>query len=85
MPLNLQCRICGARHTVVYRPTKRRFLCDECAAETPDKLSQEDFERIYWEGRADEVGSAIRREFYQDYLNWSRSLEAYIEDTRSPE
>lgn len=63
----MSCRVCGSEKSE-YVPTRRMSLCEICLADTPAKVSREEFEREYWDGQPEEVPSGVRISFWQDYL-----------------
>jgi len=79
----MYCRICGSEKDVKFYPAKRQSLCKWCAADTPSKLSRDEFEKRYWGAEVDTVPTFFRREFYSDYLASDCDMEKYIDQTTS--
>jgi hypothetical protein len=77
------CRICGSEKGTEYRYTRHQTLCAACAAETPEKVGRDEFERRYFGPEAGVVPSSIVRDFYDDYLASTDDLDGYIEHTTS--
>jgi hypothetical protein len=61
------CRVCGDERTARYRVRSRMVLCDACHKDTPAKVARAEFERLFWDGLADNVALAVRNEFWDDY------------------
>ena len=78
----MACHICDTERAE-YRPECRQVLCVACHENTAPKVGREEFERVYWQGKAEEVPYGIRREFYADYLVSTCDLQGYIVSTTS--
>jgi ribosome-binding protein aMBF1 (putative translation factor) len=63
----MYCRICGDETSTAFRARSGMILCPSCHEDTPAKVSRTEFELDYWEGQAETVPTAIRREFWEDY------------------
>jgi hypothetical protein len=77
------CRVCGAEDvSTFYRNKQRQTLCDSCAGDTPPKVSRDEFEKAYWLADGGELPCySVRKEFYEDYLRSTHTLEEYINRT----
>ena len=65
--------------TVCANATDNAMMCDQCADETPDKMSRAEFDIKYW-GVSDwgDVPECTRREFYSDYRVSKHTLDEYV-------
>lgn len=79
----MYCRICGTEDNVKYYHNLLQSVCRGCGKGMPDKVSREEFYLQYWGENYQEVLSAIRKEFYEDYLHSSDDVESYIKGTVS--
>ena len=75
-----QCWICGDEHTARFRPRLRRTVCDGCAHGMKPKVSRERFDEVYW-GPESGIPESTRREFYEDYLSSTGTLDEYMAAT----
>jgi uncharacterized Zn finger protein (UPF0148 family) len=80
----MHCRICGDETATAYRPRSGLILCPSCHEDTPAKVDRETFDRDYWDGQAETVPPAIRREFWEDYrASRYSSVADYLSATTS--
>lgn len=75
----MYCQICGDENSQYY-PAKRQSLCKYCAEDTPKKAGKMSFDKFYWD-KPGEVPKAIKRDFYEDYLRSTCTLNQYKEQT----
>ena len=75
------CAICGDESGVKYYPGKYNALCPSCAVDTPDKIHRDNFNVAYWGKGWEDVPQSTRREFYDDYLASTCTLDEYIKQT----
>lgn len=73
----MQCRVCGADTAKCYQG-KRLTLCDVCKWDTPDKVSRDMFDRLYWGINYSQMPDNVRHEFYSDYLHSAHTLDEYV-------
>jgi len=92
----MYCHVCGFPDsdkpgTVRYYPEKQQALCTYCAANTPAKVSYEEFVKRYFPGAHNDyerrndplfVPLSVRRDFYEDYKTSTYTLHEYMAHTR---
>lgn len=83
----LTCRICDLQDDTVARYIAKgsMVLCPTCCAETPDKVSRLEFDKLYWDGDSESVAPAMRKSFYEDYLMSNMTLGDYVRATTGKE
>lgn len=79
----MYCRVCGCEENNVelYLNKGMLALCNDCALETPRKVSRESFCKAYFGTTTDFVQPSILREFYDDYRTSTLNLKQYCEQT----
>ncbi len=70
------CKVCGDENSR-YRVGKRQSLCDSCNAETPRKVSREEFDKKFW-SVPNAIPESVKTEFYDDYKTFSCTVQEYI-------
>jgi len=79
----MNCRICGTRKKVAYRPKQRQTLCAICAEGVPRKATRRGFDKAYWGSQSPGVPESTKREFYDDYKKSTHTVQEYIDVTSS--
>lgn len=79
----MYCRVCGCEenNVQVYLNKGIMALCNECALETPRKVSREAFCKAYFGTTPEFINPGILREFYDDYRTSTLNLKQYCEQT----
>lgn len=79
----MYCRVCGCEenNVQVYLNKGIMALCNECALETPRKVSRESFCKAYFGTTPEFINPGILREFYDDYRTSTLNLKRYCEQT----
>ena len=67
------CNVCGNTKNIKYSDSRRQYLCPICFGYIPKKESFLMFEKHFIE-----MPYKIQRDFYEDYLASSYTLDAYI-------
>lgn len=77
----MHCRICGCEknNIQVYLNKGIQALCNECALDTPRKVSRESFCKAFFGTTPEFIQPGILREFYHDYLTSTLNLKEYCE------
>lgn len=73
----MRCRICGSVESE-WQPLQRQSLCAPCLKDTPPKVSQSTFDRLYWGLGLEVVPVDIRKKFYDDFLASTLGVEDYV-------
>lgn len=72
----MRCKICG--NPGEWQDPQRQSLCAPCLKDTPPKVGQAAFDRLYWGQGVEGVPMEVRKQFYSDYLASTLDVEGYV-------